>query len=251
MKLKKSLGQHFLKDETVISRIIEVVKEEEPQNLLEVGPGAGALTKYLLKLPGVRLKAVELDDEKIAYLLRTYPALEGKIITGDFLEIEIPFTEEFMIVGNFPYNISSQILFKILDWNAQIPVVTGMFQDEVAKRIAAGPGSKVYGITSVLVQYYYDVEYLFEVDKACFNPPPKVQSGVIRLRRKEDLLPVKSERVLKQVVKAAFGQRRKTMRNALKGTLPTHVLADAFFEKRAETISLEDFTRLTFLVGNK
>lgn len=188
--LKKSLGQHFLKDESVIARIVASLKQDPFTHLLEVGPGAGALTKELILLPAVTFKAVELDEEKVAYLKKKYPELQEKIISASFLDIEVPFEEKFMVIGNFPYNISTQILFKILDWKEQVPVVIGMFQKEVAERAAAPSGSKTYGVLSALVQAYYEVEYLFDVPPDCFNPPPQVMSGVIRLVRKKRTTPL-------------------------------------------------------------
>jgi 16S rRNA (adenine1518-N6/adenine1519-N6)-dimethyltransferase len=244
--LKKSLGQHFLKDENIIDKIIESLSEHSFNQLLEVGPGAGALTKALIKLPSVHFKAVELDDEKIAYLKNKFPTLKDKIIAADFLKIDQPFEDKFTVIGNFPYNISTQILFKILEWKENVPVVIGMFQKEVAERAAANPGSKVYGVLSVLIQAYYDVEYLFDVSPDCFNPPPKVMSGMIRLTRKSTNLIVKSERAFWVLVKTAFNQRRKTLRNALKAQFSAEVLQDEIFNKRAEALSIEDFAMLTF-----
>jgi len=244
--LKKSLGQHFLKDEAVIQKIIAVLKEENFTNLLEVGPGAGALTKHLIQLPGINFKAVELDREKVDYLLQKYPALKDKVIHESFLDIEKPFDEPFTVIGNFPYNISTQILFKILEWKDDVPGIIGMFQKEVAQRAASKEGSKVYGVLSVLVQAYYEVEYLFDVSNDCFDPPPKVQSGIIRLKRKTTALNYKSERAFWVLVKTAFNQRRKTMRNAVKSLFPAEVLTDEIFLKRAEALSVEDFAALTF-----
>jgi len=244
--LKKSLGQHFLKDETIIQKIIAVLKEHTFNNLLEVGPGAGALTKELVKMTGINFKAVELDEEKIDFLQKKYDLLHAKIIHKSFLEIDKPFDEPFIVIGNFPYNISTQILFKILEWKEDVPVVIGMFQKEVALRAAASPGSKVYGVLSALLQPYYDIEYLFDVPPESFNPPPKVQSGMIRLTRKQTELKVKSERAYWVLVKTAFNQRRKTMRNAVKGLFPAAILQDALFLKRAEALSIEDFAALTF-----
>jgi 16S rRNA (adenine1518-N6/adenine1519-N6)-dimethyltransferase len=244
--LKKSLGQHFLKDDTIINKIIDALKEESFKNLLEVGPGAGALTKYLYDLPNVNFKAVELDDEKVEYLHKKYPGLKDKIIAQSFLDIDKPFDEPFTVIGNFPYNISTQILFKILEWKDDVPCVIGMFQKEVAQRAASKEGSKVYGVLSVLVRAYYDVEYLFDVSNDCFNPPPKVQSGVIKLKRRATELNVKSDRAFWVLVKTAFNQRRKTMRNAVKSLFTAEVLADEIFNKRAEALSLEDFAALTF-----
>jgi len=244
--LKKSLGQHFLKDENVITKIIEALQQHPYANLLEVGPGGGALTKHLITLPNINFKAVELDAEKVEYLKKTYPTLKGKIIHQSFLDIEKPFKEPFTVIGNFPYNISTQILFKILDWKDDVPVVIGMFQKEVAQRAASKEGSKVYGVLSVLIQAYYDVEYLFDVNSDCFTPPPKVQSGVIRLTLKKEMLQAKSERAFIILVKTAFNQRRKTLRNAVKSLFTTEVLQDELFNKRAEALSVEDFAALTF-----
>lgn len=244
--LKKSLGQHFLKDESVCKQIVAALQQDGFTQLLEVGPGGGALTKYLLPLPGISFLAVELDDEKVAYLERTYPAIQGKIIHRSILDIDAPFEGAFTVVGNFPYNISSQILFKVLDWKEQVPVMIGMFQKEVAERVVSKPGSKVYGILSVLVQVFYEVEYLFDVPPESFNPPPKVMSGVIRLKRKSTLLPMKSERALFTLVKAAFNQRRKMLRNSLKSLFEEEFLKDPLFDKRAEQLGIEQFAALTF-----
>lgn len=243
---KKSLGQHFLKDKIVIDKIIAVLKEESFNNLLEVGPGTGALTKHLMNLPDVNFKAVELDDEKVVYLSGKYPVLKEKIINQSFLDMEKPFDEPFTIIGNFPYNISTQILFKSLEWKDDVPCIIGMFQREVAKRAASKEGSKVYGVLSVLMQAYYEIEYLFDVSNECFDPPPKVQSGVIRMKRKTTALDYKSERAFWVLVKTAFNQRRKTMRNAVKSLFPADVLQDEIFLKRAEALSVEEFAALTF-----
>ena len=244
--LKKSLGQHFLKDERIIQKIVAALKENTFANLLEVGPGAGALTKELIKIEGINFIAVELDDEKVSYLQNKYKALDQKIIHKSFLDINKPFEDAFTVIGNFPYNISTQILFKILEWKEEVPVVIGMFQKEVAQRAAAGPGSKVYGVLSVLIQPYYDIEYLFDVPPESFNPPPKVMSGVIRLTRKTTALNVKSERAYWILVKTAFNQRRKTLRNAVKSLFTAEVLQDDIFTLRAEALSIEDFAALTF-----
>ena len=209
-RLKKSLGQHFLKDDLIIKKIIDALSEYSFTNLLEVGPGGGALTKELIKIENIHFKAVELDDEKVPLLKQKYPVLNDKIIHKDFLRIEKPFDEKFTIIGNFPYNISTEILFKILDWKDEVPVVIGMFQKEVAQRVAAKPGSKIYGVTSALLQPFYDIEYLFDVPPESFNPPPKVMSAVIRLTRRKEPLIVKSDRAYKVLVKTAFQQRRKT-----------------------------------------
>jgi 16S rRNA (adenine1518-N6/adenine1519-N6)-dimethyltransferase len=243
--LKKSLGQHFLKDENICRKIVEEVKKEPFQNLLEVGPGGGALTKYLIQLPDIHFKAVEVDDEKVEFLTTTYPVLKDKIIHQSFLDIDPPFTERFTIVGNFPYNISTQILFKVLDWN-NVECVIGMFQKEVAQRVAAHEGNKVYGVTSVLVQAYYDVIYLFDVNENSFVPPPKVKSGVIKLLPKKETIPIKDKASFFELVKTAFNQRRKTLRNACKTLFDASVLQQPVFNKRAEQLSVHDFAQLSF-----
>lgn len=245
-RIKKSLGQHFLKDDTVIQKIVGALQEDAFTNLLEVGPGGGALTKHLIKIPGISFKAVELDDEKTAWLINTYPSLTDNIIGKSFLDIDEPFDGPFTVIGNFPYNISTQILFKVLEWKDKVPVVIGMFQKEVALRAASKEGSKVYGVLSVLIQAFYEVEYLFDVSNQSFNPPPKVQSGVIRLKRKTTELNVKSDRAFRVLVKTAFNQRRKTLRNAVKSLFTSEVLQDELFNKRAEALSVEDFAALTF-----
>lgn len=244
--LKKSLGQHFLKDENVCKKIVDELRQHTFERLLEVGPGGGALTKYLLKIPSIDFKAVELDSEKVLFLEKAFPAIRGKIINDSFLDLNPPFNEAFTVVGNFPYNISTQILFKVLEWRQQVPVVVGMFQKEVAERATSKEGSKVYGVLSVLVQAFYKVEYLFDVDPSCFNPPPKVMSGVIRLVRREDVPEMKSERAFFSLVKTAFNQRRKTMRNAVKSLFTADELKDELFNKRAEVLSVEEFATLTF-----
>lgn len=244
--LKKSLGQHFLKDEEIIGKIVAELQQHSYSQLLEVGPGGGALTKELIKIPNIGFKAVELDDEKIDFLQKKYPSLSGKIIAKDFLQIEKPFDDSFIVIGNFPYNISTQILFKLLEWRDDVPVIIGMFQKEVAERAAAKPGSKTYGVLSALLQPYYDIEYLFDVPPNSFNPPPKVMSGVIRLTRSTKQFNVKSEKAYWMLVKTAFNQRRKTLRNAVKSLFAPEALNDAIFDKRAEMLSVEDFSSLTF-----
>lgn len=244
--LKKSLGQHFLVDESVSKRIVEVLLEQKPTQLLEVGPGGGALTKYLVTLEGIDFKCVELDDEKVAWLEKNFPVLKGKIIHQSILDIDPPFEGYFTVIGNFPYNISSQIVFKVIDWKEQVNVMIGMFQKEVAERIAAKHGSKVYGVTSVLTQAFFDVEYLFEVGEQAFNPPPKVKSAVIRMTPRKQPLEIKSERALFNLVKTAFNQRRKTLRNALKPIFLMEDMQEEIFNKRAEQLSVEDFAALTF-----
>jgi 16S rRNA (adenine1518-N6/adenine1519-N6)-dimethyltransferase len=248
--LKKSLGQHFLKDENICKKIVDVVDanltNHSVHQLVEVGPGGGAITKYLLQLPNINFKAVELDAEKVAFLEATYPAIQQKIIHENFLDIQAPFENQFIVVGNFPYNISSQILFKVLEWKEQVPVVIGMFQKEVAQRVAAKPNSKAYGIISVLLQAYYDVTYLFDVTPDSFTPPPKVMSGVIQLQLRNSLYNVKSDKAFVQLVKLAFNQRRKMLRNAVKSVFSAEVLQEEIFNKRAEQLSIEDFAALTF-----
>ena len=244
--LKKSLGQHFLKDEAVCRRIVEELTKHPFTNLVEVGPGGGALTKYLLALPNVNFKAVEVDDEKVAYLQQTYPELKDKIIHQSILDIAPPFEESFTVVGNFPYNISTEIVFKIIEWRSSVECMVGMFQKEVALRLAAGEGSKVYGVTSILTQAFYNVEYLFEVSEDSFTPPPKVKSAVIRLLPRKEPLPVKSEAQFKNLVKTAFQQRRKMLRNAVKGLFGADTLKKEIFNKRPEQLSIHDFASLTF-----
>ncbi|HWH63736.1 MAG TPA: 16S rRNA (adenine(1518)-N(6)/adenine(1519)-N(6))-dimethyltransferase RsmA [Ginsengibacter sp.] len=244
--LKKSLGQHFLKDEKVVQKIIDELRKDSFKNLLEVGPGGGALTKHLIKIPSINFKAVELDEEKVIFLLKQYPSLQGNIIHQSFLSIDRPFDEPFIVIGNFPYNISTQILFKVLEWKEYVPVVVGMFQKEVAERAAAKEGNKIYGVLSVLLQYYYDVDYLFSVGNESFTPQPKVQSGVIRLTIKKNMFPVKSERAFWVLVKTAFNQRRKTLRNGVKSLFSKEILDDDLFNRRAETLSVAEFAALTF-----
>lgn len=244
--LKKSLGQHFLKDENICRKIISSLQQHPFTQLLEVGPGGGALTKYLLDIKNVDFKAVELDEEKVIYLEKTYPAIKGKIIHQSFLDIEKPFDENFTVVGNFPYNISTQILFKLLEWKENVDCMIGMFQKEVAQRAAAPEGNKTYGVLSVLVQGFFNVEYLFDVQESCFQPPPKVKSGVIRLLPRKEILPMKSERAFFVLVKTAFNQRRKTLRNAVKSLFDAAILEDELFDKRAEQLTVKQFAELTF-----
>ncbi len=244
--LKKSLGQHFLKDENICRKIVSSLDQHHFTQLLEVGPGGGALTKYLLELKGIDFKAVELDEEKVDYLVATWPQLEGKIIHRSFLDIDKPFTGKFTVVGNFPYNISTQILFKTLEWKEDVECTVGMFQKEVAQRIAAKEGSKVYGVISVLVQAFFKVEYLFDVQETCFQPPPKVKSGVIRLLPNPAAIAMKNEKDFFLLVKTAFNQRRKTLRNAVKNLFDAAILEDELFNKRAEQLTVKQFADLTF-----
>jgi len=244
--MKKSLGQHFLKDEAIVEKIVAFLCEESFSNLLEVGPGGGALTKKLILIPGIDFKAVELDAEKIEFLKKEFRGIGEKIIHKSFLDIDKPFNSAFAVIGNFPYNISTQILFKILEWKDDVPVVIGMFQKEVAERAAARPGNKTYGVLSALLQPYYAIEYLFDVPPSSFKPPPKVMSGVIRLKRKAEMLNVKTEKAYWLLVKTAFNQRRKTLRNAVRSLFQPEILTDEIFNKRAENLSIDDFAALTF-----
>jgi 16S rRNA (adenine1518-N6/adenine1519-N6)-dimethyltransferase len=246
--LKKSLGQHFLKDENISRKIVDELKSCSFENLVEVGPGGGALTKYLIELPDINFKAVELDEEKVVFLKKTYQVLEDKIIHQSFLEIDKPFEGRFAVIGNFPYNISTEIVFKILEWEDDVTCVIGMFQKEVAQRFAAKEGNKVYGVTSVLVQAFYEVTYLFDVNENSFNPPPKVKSGVIRMLPRKEKLSMKSRKAFFQLVKAAFGQRRKTLRNACKSLFLPDVLQKEIFNKRAEQLKVEEFAELSYLI---
>ena len=246
--LKKSLGQHFLNDEMVIEDIFSALCSMPFERLLEVGPGGGALTRHLLTLPNIDFKAVEIDEEKITFLQKTFPSIQGKIISASILDTESPFEQPFTVIGNFPYNISSQILFKMLDWKDSVPVIIGMFQKEVALRVAAAPRSKDYGVLSILMQAFYEVEYLFDVKPECFNPPPKVMSGVIRLTRRTEAIPMKSEKAFRLLVKTAFNQRRKTLRNALKSLFPAEELQKELYNKRAEELSVATFAELSFLL---
>lgn len=248
VKAKKYLGQHFLTDESVAERIADTLSYTGYPHVLEIGPGMGVLTKYLLK-KDTDLHVIEIDTESVAYLNEHYPALEGKVHEKDFLRYdigEIFKQEQFAIIGNFPYNISTQIVFKMLELRDFIPEFSGMFQKEVAQRICEKEGNKTYGILSVLVQAFYEAEYLFTVPPSVFNPPPKVDSGVLRFTRKEDFsLPV-DEKLFFRVVKTAFQQRRKTLRNSLKiFDLPENIKEDAIFGLRPEQLSTARFIELT------
>lgn len=248
---KKSLGQHFLKDQNVASKIVESLVLSEPQNfVLEIGPGTGVLTQYLTKKENVDLHLAEIDRDSIAYLQKHYPALANKI-HGDFLEMDLKqlTDSDIHIIGNFPYNISSQIFFKTLENKQQVKQVVCMIQKEVADRIAEKHGSKTYGILSVLLQTFYDIEYLFKVPPRVFFPPPKVMSAVIRLKRNQREKLSCDETLFKKVVKQGFQNRRKTLRNALKPlNLPIQVLALPQMDLRAEQLSVEDFISLTLQI---
>lgn len=248
VKAKKHLGQHFLKDENIANKIAETLTGNGYDTVLEIGPGMGVLTKYLLQNK-FTTNVIEIDTESVEYLKTHYLNLSNRIISEDFLKINLDTLfegKQFAITGNFPYNISSQIVFKTIENKERIPEFTGMFQKEVAQRITEKPGSKAYGILSVLTQVYYHAEYLFTVPPSVFNPPPKVDSGVIRLTRKKDFtLPV-DEKLFKQVVKTAFNQRRKTLRNSLKSfQLSDKLREDTIFAKRPEQLSVQEFLNLT------
>ncbi|MFN4761666.1 16S rRNA (adenine(1518)-N(6)/adenine(1519)-N(6))-dimethyltransferase RsmA [Gillisia sp. Q332] len=251
VRAKKHLGQHFLKDEPTAVKISDSLTYSGYENVLEIGPGTGVLTKYLIK-KDIDLKVIEIDWDSVAYLKENFPDLEGNILEADFLKYDIPSIfngESFAIIGNFPYNISTQIVFKTLENRELIPEFAGMFQKEVAQRIAASHGNKTYGILSVLAQAFYDITYLFTVDPSVFIPPPKVESGVIRLKRKENYDLPCDEALFFRVVKTAFQQRRKTLRNSLKiFQLPDNLREDAIFGQRPEQLSTEAFIDLTLKI---
>ena len=247
VKPKKYLGQHFLKNEAISKKIVDSLFCDIDSNILEIGPGMGVLTKYLIYKCS-NFKVVEIDKESIIYLEEKYPNLE--IIKGDFLKEDINklFENKYSIIGNFPYNISSQIVFKVLENIEKIDSVVGMFQKEVAERIASKEGSKVYGILSVLTQAFYDVEYLFTVGENEFNPPPKVKSGVIRLTRKDNNLKNIDKKKLFSIVKMSFNQRRKTLRNSLKSILNDKIKDKEIFSKRPEQLSVNEFINLIDII---
>lgn len=245
VRAKKFLGQHFLTDEKIAERIVESLSTDTP-HVLEIGPGMGVLTKYLIKKEELDFHVVEIDRESVAYLHDHYPTLD--VIEGDFLQYNLTslFQDTFSIIGNFPYNISSQILFKVFDNRDKVTEVVGMFQKEVAERVAAGPGSKTYGILSVLLSAFYIIEYLFTVHENVFNPPPKVKSAVIRLRRNDIKSLECDEKLFIQVVKAGFNQRRKTLRNALRQlNMPLDNVGEEMLAKRAEQLSVAQFIEIT------
>ena len=245
VKAKKFLGQHFLTDETIAQRIVDSLSGRNT-NVVEIGPGMGVLTKYLLENSALNLRVVEIDRESVAYLHDHYPTLN--VIEGDFLKLDLNamFHDTFAVIGNFPYNISSQILFRVFECRNEAVEVVGMFQKEVAERVAAGPGSKVYGILSVLLSAFYDIEYLFTVHEHVFNPPPKVKSAVIRLTRNNVTSLECDEKLFVRVVKAGFNQRRKTLRNALRSAdLPIESVDDQVLARRAEQLSVAEFISLT------
>ena len=250
---KKKLGQHFLNDLNIAKKITDQPFIKHGKNVLEIGPGMGVLTNFLIK-KNINLKLIEIDNEAVSFLIKKFPILKNKVISGNFIKMELKtfFGEEnFSIIGNFPYNISSQILFKTLENRNRIPFFCGMFQKEVAKRICERPGSKAYGILSVLCQIFYNTEYLFSVAPLVFSPPPKVDSGVIALTRKTNLSNDFDERLLFKVVKLSFQQRRKTLRNSLKSlSIPKNVIEDSIFDLRPEKLSGDEFIALTKKVEN-
>lgn len=250
---KKFLGQHFLKDLNIARSIAESLEVSKPTKVLEIGPGMGVLTQFLLQNENIDLQVVELDRESVAYLRENFPALEGRIIEGDFLKMDLSVLYgpgDLFVIGNYPYNISSQIFFKVLENRDHVPVCSGMIQKEVAERIAAAPGSKAYGILSVLLQAFYDIEYLFTVHEFVFDPPPKVKSAVIRMRRNTVSKLDCDEALFTQVVKTGFNQRRKMMRNSLQPILgkDNPVLQMPIFTRRPEQLSVAEFVELTNLV---
>ena len=249
VRAKKHLGQHFLTDKTIAKRIVEsLVSTSKYKQVLEVGPGMGILSDFLLERTDFETFLIDIDVESFEFLAAKYPQLGDRLINGDFLKLNFGdiFPEKFAIIGNFPYNISSQILFKILENRHKVVEMVGMFQKEVAQRCASPSGSKDYGILSVFIQAFYNIEYLFTVKPGTFNPPPKVHSAIIRLTRNEvEQLPC-DEKLFWRIVKAGFNQRRKTLRNSLAGVMPKPDMDDHIhFEKRAEQLSVEDFVALT------
>ena len=248
VKPKKALGQHFLTDLNIASRIAATV-QDYTLPILEIGPGMGVLTQFLLQ-QGSDVTVVEIDKESVKYLTEHFPQLQGRILEFDFLKLPLDrlFPGKFCVIGNYPYNISSQIFFKVLDYKEQIPCCSGMLQKEVAERIASKPGNKAYGILSVLLQAWYDIEYLFTVDERVFNPPPKVKSAVIRMTRNSVTQLRCDEQLFKTVVKTGFNQRRKTLRNSLKPLLPENAkekISDSIFDQRPEQLSVPQFIELT------
>jgi 16S rRNA (adenine1518-N6/adenine1519-N6)-dimethyltransferase len=255
VRAKKNLGQHFLKDKTIAKNIVDSLQADKVDKVLEIGPGMGVLTQFLLEKTQFETYAVEIDRESVEYLNDHFPEMKDRIISNDFLRMRLDqlFNEPFAIIGNFPYNISSQIFFNILNYRDQIPEVVGMLQKEVAERLAAGPGSKTYGILSVFLQAYYDIEYLFTVHEDVFSPPPKVKSGVIRLTRNKTEKLQCDEKQFFSIVKMAFNQRRKTMRNSLKSMIVSEELkANPIFDKRPEQLGVAEFEMITRLIeGSK
>ncbi|MGE5426675.1 MAG: 16S rRNA (adenine(1518)-N(6)/adenine(1519)-N(6))-dimethyltransferase RsmA [Methylococcaceae bacterium] len=254
VRAKKNLGQHFLKDKTIAEKIVDSLQAENVGKVLEIGPGMGVLTQFLLQKKQFETYAVEIDRESVEYLNDHFPQMKDRIISNDFLRMRLDqlFNEPFAIIGNFPYNISSQIFFNILAYRDQVPEVVGMLQKEVAERLASGPGSKAYGILSVFLQAYYDIEYLFTVNEDVFSPPPKVKSGVIRLTRNKTEKLNCDEKQFFSIVKMAFNQRRKTMRNSLKSMITSEALkANPIFDKRPEQLGVSEFEMITRMMGEQ
>jgi len=254
VRAKKHLGQHFLNDKNAAQRIVEALDTSLGFNqVLEVGPGMGILSDFLLQETAYQTFLIDVDDESIVYLANKYPELGDRLIHGDFLALDFAkhFEEKIAVIGNFPYNISSQILFKILEERQRVVQMVGMFQKEVAERCVAKPGNKEYGILSVFLQAYYDVEYLFTVKAGAFNPPPKVLSGVMRMTRNDRKKLDCDEKLFWRVVKAAFNQRRKTLRNALSAVVPKDRMSDnPLYDLRAERLGVHDFVTLTNEIVN-
>jgi 16S rRNA (adenine1518-N6/adenine1519-N6)-dimethyltransferase len=254
VRAKKNLGQHFLKDQTIAQNIVESLRTTNVAKVLEIGPGMGVLTRFLLQNQHYETSVVEIDRESVDYLNQHFPELKDRIISADFLRMNLHnlFQEPFAIIGNFPYNISSQIFFKVLEYRNQVPEVVGMLQKEVAERLAAPPGSKTYGILSVFLQAYYDIEYLFTVNEDVFSPPPKVKSGVIRLTRNKTEKLNCDEKLFTSVVKMAFNQRRKTMRNSLGSMIHNDELkANPIFNNRPEQMGVAEFEMIVRLIGEQ
>lgn len=248
VKPKKQLGQHFLNDKNIAAQIVDAISSET-KNLLEIGPGTGVLTDFILQKNIPDFKIIEIDKESVDFLNEKYPQLKEQLIFGDFLRLDLAnvFDDKFSIIGNFPYNISSQILFKVLDYRHQVDEVVGMFQKEVAERVASGPGTKKYGILSVLLQAFYDIEYLFTVNEDVFIPPPRVKSGVIRLKRNTVNKLDCNEKFFKTVIKTSFNQRRKTISNSLKSLGFKDHLGELghLARQRPEQLSVAEFVEIT------
>jgi 16S rRNA (adenine1518-N6/adenine1519-N6)-dimethyltransferase len=254
VRAKKNLGQHFLKDKNIAQHIVESLRANNVSKVLEIGPGMGVLTQFLLQNKSYKTSVVEIDRESVDYLNQHFPDLNERIISADFLRLNLHkyYQEPFAIIGNFPYNISSQIFFKVLEYKDLVPEVVGMLQKEVAERLAAGPGSKTYGILSVFLQAYYDIEYLFTVNEDVFSPPPKVKSGVIRLTRNKIEHLNCDEKLFTGIVKMAFNQRRKTMRNSLKSMILNDDLKiNPIFNKRPEQLGVAEFEMIVRLIGEQ
>ena len=251
VRAKKSLGQHFLKDQKIAERIVDSLDISLAGSVLEIGPGTGVLTQYLVNIENIEFKAAEIDTESIEYLQKNFPQIGENLLEGDFLKMDLDkvFRTKFSVIGNFPYNISSQIFFKLIDHKDQVPQIVCMLQKEVAERLASPPGNKSYGILSVLLQAWYDIDYLFTVEPGSFIPPPKVKSAVISLKRNSRLSLGCDEVMFRKVVKASFNQRRKAVRNSVKQLLEGKTPPDSYlFGMRPEQLSVEEFVELTNLI---